>query len=437
LRISDFGLRIALIGAVAVLANAEAPTYSKDVAPILNKNCAGCHRPGEVAPMSLLSYKDVRPWVKSIREKVASRTMPPWTADRRYGKFVGERGLSAAEISTIEAWIDGGAREGSSKDLPAAPQFPSGWQLGQPDKVFEVAEEYQVPASGVIEYQHYVVPTNFTEDRFVQAAEIRTNHPELVHHVIVFVQPPANYAVKSFGVSMRKDAQPPREKEPEVEIEGKKVHRGRLGLFMAATGPGDRGNLFPTGSGFRIPAGSKLIFQVHYTPNGSPATEHTKVGLFYTKGTPEYEIKTIGVQNGQFEIPAGESNYRVESALTFLEDARIWNLIPHMHLRGKSFEYRLVYPDGHYEILLSVPQYDFNWQNIYTLAEPARAPKGSRLECVAYFDNSPANRYNPDATKVVRWGDQTWEEMMIGFATYSLDSQRVVQKAAAKAAGEE
>ena len=184
MRIADFGLRIALITALPVVGSAAAPnfspTFSKDVAPIFNKNCAGCHRPGEVAPMSLLSYKDVRPWVKSIREKVASRTMPPWTADRRYGKFVGERGLTQEEIHTIQAWVDGGAREGDPKDLPSAPRFPSGWQIGQPDAVFEVAEEYNVPAAGVIEYQHYVVPTNFSEDKFVQAAEIRTDRKSVV-----------------------------------------------------------------------------------------------------------------------------------------------------------------------------------------------------------------------------------------------------------------
>ncbi len=430
---------VAVVGVATIPAWAGAkpgtsPTFSKDVAPILYKNCAGCHRPGEVAPMSLMNYKETRPWVKSIREKVAGRTMPPWPLDRAYGKFAGERGLTSEEINTIVSWVDSGAREGDPKDVPAPPSFPAGWQLGKPDAVFEVAEDYAVPAQGVVEYQHFVVPTGFTEDKWVQAAEIRSNHIELVHHVIVFVQPPPEFKMSPFGISMRREAQPPR--EPDAVIRGQRLNRGRLGLFLAATGPGERGNVFPPGAGFRIPAGSKLIFQVHYTPNGTPVKERSKIGLFYSKQVPEYEIKTVGVQNGQFEIPAGEANYRVEASLTFLEDARIWNLIPHMHLRGKSFEYRLVYPDGRTQTILSAPKFDFNWQSVYTLAEPVRAPKGTRLECVAYFDNSTGNKYNPDATKAVRWGDQTWEEMMIGFTTFSLDSQRVKQAESKKASDE-
>src|SRR5258706_8330347 len=229
---------------------AMSPTFDKDVAPILYKDCGGCPRPGEVAPMSLMNYKEARPWVKSIREKVVARAMPPWPVDRAYGKFAGERGLTPDEINTIVSWVDGGAREGDPKDLPPVPTYPAGWQLGKPDAVFEVVEDYSVPSEGVVEYQHFVVPTGFTEDKWVQAAEIRSNHIELVHHVIVFVQPPPEFKMKPFGVNMRREAQLPR--EPDAVIKVQRVNRGRLGLFMAAAGSGGRCKLVPPCAGVII-----------------------------------------------------------------------------------------------------------------------------------------------------------------------------------------
>ncbi len=401
-------------------------TFTKDVAPILYQNCATCHRPGEVAPMSLLTYKEVRPWVKSIREKVASRAMPPWQADARFGHFLNDRTLAQKDIDTIVAWVDGGAVEGDAKALAPAPQFKDEWALGKPDMIISMSEEYKVPAEGTVEYQHFLVPTNFTEDRFVQAAEIRPANRALVHHVIVFVQPPPSSQMRPFGIRMGAESQPPHP-EPDAIIDGRKFPRGRLGLFMAATAPGDRGMVFPAGSAFRVPAGSNFIFQVHYTPNGKGGIDRSRVGLHFAKQSPEFEVKTIGVQNGRFVIPAGESNYKVTSWIAYNEDARLWGFAPHMHLRGKSFEYRLVYPDGRSEVILSVPKYDFAWQTFYSLKEPLVVPKGSRIECTAYFDNSSANHYNPDPSKQVEWGDQTWEEMMIGFTTYSLDSQRLTK----------
>ena len=408
------------------------PTFNKDVAPIFYDRCVNCHREGNVAPMSLLTYKDARPWVKSIREKVSNHAMPPWTADPHYGKFLNDRQLTLQQINTIVAWVDSGAKEGVETPPPPAPKVPKGWNLGEPDQVFEMGEEYTVPAEGTIDYQHFVVPTNFKEDRWIRAAEIRNLSPQVMHHVIVFIQPPSTFRMQSMGIRPGPGWNPPK-RDPEVEIHGSggvRANRGSLGFFLTATAPGERGTTFSEGSGMRIPAGSNLIFQVHYIAKGTPVKDRAKIGLFYLKQPPEYEVRTIGVQNGQFTLPAGEANQRVESSMTFAEDAHITALAPHMHLRGKSFEYRLVTPDGKIQTILSVPNFDFNWQTIFTLAEPLAIPKGSRLECTAYFDNSKGNKLNPDATKDVRWGDQTWEEMMIGFTTYSVDSQKPIPVAA-------
>lgn len=409
---------------------ATSVTFNKDVAPIFYDRCVTCHREGNVAPMSLITYKDTRPWVKSIREKVAAHTMPPWTADPHFGKFLNDRQLSAQQVETIVKWVDAGAPEGNTPLAPA-PKFPKGWNLGEPDQVFEMSESYSVPAQGTIDYQHFLVPTNFKEDKWIRGAEIRNVDASVVHHVIVFIQPPATDRPKGFGIRPGPNWNTPK-RDPDVELRGAggvKVNRGGLGYFLTATGPGERGTTFSAGSGMRIPAGSNLIFQIHYTPNGKAVTDKAKIGLFYLPAPPESEVRTLGVQNGQFLIPAGEANHRVESSVTFTEDVHIAGLIPHMHMRGKSFEYRLITPDGKSTTVLSVPKYDFNWQMIYTLAEPLAVPKGSRLECTAYFDNSAGNKYNPDATKAVSWGDQTWEEMMIGFMTYSVDSQRPAKSA--------
>ncbi len=399
-----------------------APTFNKDVAPIFYERCVSCHREGNVAPMSLLTYKDARPWTKSIKEKVSAHAMPPWSADPQYGHFLNERVLSKQQVDTIVAWVDGGAKEGTEK-LPAAPKFSKGWNLGEPDQVFEMAEEYSVPVDGVVDYQHFVVPTNFKEDKWIRGAEIRTSNPEVVHHVIVFIQPGPGFRMKGgMGIQPNRDWRTPPEK-PAI-INGRQANRGNLGFFLTAYAPGERGTSWAKGSGMLIPAGSTFIFQVHYTPKGKVIKERSKVGLYFLDKAPENEVKTIGVQNGVFTIPAGEANYRVESTVTFTEDSRIWGLAPHMHLRGKSVDMRLVTPDGKSTTVLSLPKWDFDWQTIYTLKEPLVVPKGSRLDCTAYFDNSKGNKYNPDATKEVKWGDQTWEEMMIGFMTYSIDSQR-------------
>jgi hypothetical protein len=364
-------------------------TFSKDVAPIFYKSCAGCHRPGEIAPMSLLTYNDARPWAKAIREKVASRQMPPWHADPKHGEWLNDRRISQEAIDTITSWVDSGAREGDPKDLPPAPKFTAGWRIGKPDETFSIPEQ-SVPAEGVVSYQYLTVPTNFKEDRWVTSAEIRSTGSAAVHHVIVFVQEPGTTRAE-----------------------------GRLLVGFA---PGEDPAMFAPGFARKVPAGSNLVFQVHYTPNGTALKDTTTVGLIYAKTPVKFSVVTRPVLEARFVIPAGDPNYEVKSSYTFTEPAHLYSFMPHMHLRGKDFEYRAVFPDGTSKILLSVPSYDFSWQTYYVTREPIAVPKGTRIECVAHFDNSTNNKYNPDPTKPVRWGDQTWEEMMIGWMSFVYDS---------------
>ena len=364
-------------------------TFSKDVAPIFYKNCTACHRPREVAPMSLLTYKDARPWARAIREKVVEKQMPPWHADPRHGEWLNDRRMSQEAIDTIAKWVDGGAREGDPKDLPPAPEYTEGWRIGKPDQTFSIPEQ-AVPADGVVSYQYLTVPTNFKEDHWITAAEIRSTGHEVVHHVIVFVQEPGTTRAE-----------------------------GRLLVGFA---PGEQPTVFAPGFAKKVPAGSNLVFQVHYTPNGTAAKDVSTVGLIYAKTPAKYAVVTRPVLEARFVIPAGDPNYEVKSAYTFTEPAHLYSFMPHMHLRGKDFMYRAVFPDGTSKILLSVPNYDFSWQTYYVTKEPVAMPKGTRIECIAHYDNSTNNKYNPDPTKAVRWGDQTWEEMMIGWMSFVYDN---------------
>jgi hypothetical protein len=432
---------------------AKTVTFAKDVAPIVYEKCVSCHRAGEIAPFSLMTYQEARPWAKAIRKNVSDRVMPPWHADPRYGKFANERRLTPEEIDTIVAWVDQGAPAGDTKDLPPAPVFEDGWTMGKPDVVIDMGEDYAVPAEGVVEYKYFTVPTNFTEDQWIQGAEIQSGNRAVVHHVIVFVDEPGGATITrargiqvlpttATGVAAQAPARPTAPSPPSgdaaaaaARAEARPANAaaaappapgarraGPLGTFLVGFAPGTRPTVYPLGSGKRIKAGSRLTFQMHYTPNGTATTDRTRVGLKFAKAPAASALNTVAVWNTRFVIPPNEPNHRVESGAVFTEDVKIWSLFPHMHVRGKSFEYRLVYPDGRSEVVLSVPKYDFNWQGEYVFERPIEAPKGSRLECVAFFDNSPANKANPDPAKPVKWGDQTWEEMMIGWTTYSVES---------------
>jgi hypothetical protein len=376
----------------------ESPvTFNKDVAPILQKNCQGCHRPGEAAPMSLLTYKEARPWAAAIREAVILKRMPPWYADPHFGKFSNDRSLSQADIETLTAWANNGAPEGDPGQAPKPREFVDGWNIGTPDLILEMPEEYHVAASGTIKYEYFTIPTKFTEDKWVQMAEVRPGNRALVHHVIAFVKAP-----------------------PKPGDDEKKKRNGE---FLVGYAPGSVPEVMEPGRAKLIKAGSEIEFQVHYTANGTAGVDRSKVGLIFAKEPPRERVTTVSARDNKFVIPAGASNHEVEARYTLMRDATLTSLFPHMHLRGKDFEFRLVLPNGEKQTLLKVPNYSFSWQLSYFLAEPLQLPKGSIIECTAHFDNSVNNKYNPDATHEVRWGEQSWEEMMIGFFNIAFDAK--------------
>jgi hypothetical protein len=406
-----FSLAAALCVSVAVAAD-TAPVFTKDVAPILYQNCVSCHRPGEIAPMSLLTYEQVRPWAKSIREKVSSGQMPPWHADAPRETFLNDRRLSDNDKNTLLRWVEAGAPQGDPKDLPPVPKFTDGWEIGQPDATFSMSKAYEVPAQGTIAYQNFSVPTNFTEDKWIQAIEVRPGNRSVVHHILVFasapertpLQQPYKQVVPNFGSGRG----------------GERPASGP-GTLIATTAPGTNAMVYQAGSAVLIKAGSTLRFQVHYTASGKSATDISSVGMIFAKGTPKTEIKVDAFMNPTMKVAAGSSDTAVDTAIEFDQDSHIWALFPHAHLRGKSWEYRVIYPDGRKQVVLSVPNYDFNWQTYYVFAEPLAVPKGSRLEATGYYDNSANNKWNPDPTIEVKWGEQTWEEMQYSGIMYSVD----------------
>lgn len=377
-------------------------TYSKEVAPILQAKCQSCHRPGETAPFPLLTYDDARRWGATLREVVAERRMPPWHADPRHGVFENDRSLTPEQRATLLAWVDRGMPAGDTKDLPAPRAFADGWVIGRPDVVIEMPEEFVVPAQGVVNYQYFRVKTGFTEDTWVQAAEARPSDRTAVHHIIAYVIPPK-------GDTMD----------------------GMRNGHLCGYAPGEMPSIYPAGTAKRIPAGSDILFQVHYTPMGKVRTDRSKLGIVLAREPVARKAITHGIANPRFRIPAGDPNYEVKSNFTFKQDAELIAFMPHMHVRGKDFLYELTAPGGtERTTLLSVPAYDFGWQSYYRYARPMTIPAGTRIDCTAHYDNSAANPANPDPTRTVAWGDQTWEEMMIGYIDLSLPLDEPVRPTA-------
>jgi hypothetical protein len=424
-------------------AQSNVPTYSRDVAPILYRSCTNCHRPGEIGPMSLLSYADARPWAKSIATRVTAGTMPPWHADPRTGEFANDRRLSAAEKATLTEWVAAGAPEGDPKDLPAAPQYADGWMIGQPDVVLPMREDYPIPASGTVAYQYFEVPTNFTEDKWVQAFEVRPGNRKVVHHVIVYARPPEPAAPAP--AASASGARPARRAPvftfaddmdiPAGQTGGPDLPPGQrkplgsndrpapktLGPSIGAYVPGEASRVYPLDTAARLVAGSTLIFQMHYTTTGKATTDRTSIGLIFAKTPPRTELRGTALINGNFRIPAGAADYRVDATMTINRDVTLWGMLPHTHVRGKRWSYEATFPDGRKETLLSVPNYDFDWQTDYVFKQPLKLPRGTTLHATAWYDNSPNNKSNPDPAQEVWWGDQTWEEMMFTGLTYSID----------------
>lgn len=380
-----------LIGRVLESQEQTTVTYTKEVSRILQKHCVNCHRPGEIGPFSLTSFEETVGWGAMIKEVISDERMPPWNANPAHGKFANDARLSDEEKQTLIQWIDGGAPEGNPADLPPAPKFVDGWQIGEPDAIFYISEKgYSVPASGEVRYQYFKVDPGFTEDKWVQMAECRPGNRAVVHHIIVGIESPSG------GRS--------------------KVQQGVHSSWLVATAPGAPPMKLREGQGKLVPAGSKLVFQMHYTPNGTPQTDRSCVGLkFVDADKVTQQVGTDEAGNVTFQIPPGAENFKVDAYKRFGTDTYLLAMFPHMHVRGKAFRYTAVFPDGKEEILLDVPRYDFNWQHTYALAEPRLLPAGTRLHCEGWFDNSENNLANPDPKATVRWGDQTWEEMMLGY----------------------
>ena len=409
----------------------NAPTFSKDVAPVLYEHCTTCHRPGEVAPMSLLTYEEARPWARAIRENVTNGTMPPWHADPAHGKWKNDRRLSDAEKDVISRWVAAGAPEGDPKDLPAKPVYTAGWTIAQPDLIVKMETPFEVPATGTIPYQYFEVPTNLTEDKWVEALEVRAGDRSVVHHVLVYVRFPEMTAptVAFRPANPPGGPAPPREDLSQLTGSSRPPSPARRGLLMTQVAPGTPPLVFAPGTGMLLRAGSVVTFQIHYTTNGKAASDASMIGFRFTKERPAIEVHTGAMLNPRFMIPAGVENHSVEAGVSFVEDVTIYGLTPHTHLRGKSWHHTMTWPDGKTETILAVPKYDFDWQTEYVFATPLRVPKGSVMKSVAIYDNSKNNKSNPDATKDVFWGDQTWEEMQYTGITYSVDKERATTTA--------
>ena len=398
-----------------------APTFTRDVAPILEKNCQVCHRPGEAGPFSMLTYEEARPWAAAIRQAVKTRKMPPWFADAHYGKFSNATALTQEEIDTIAAWVEAGAPKGDPKDMPPPANFLEGWQIGKPDLVFELPRPFEVPASGVIDYQHVIVPTGFTKDTWLQAAEVRPTDRAVVHHIIAFIREPKSNWFKGQKAGEFFIA-------PQVKTKEEPDTSALPSDFLVGYAPGQPAEILRPGQAKLIKAGSDIIFQIHYTPNGKPISDRTKLGLVLAKEPPRERALTLSATNGTFKIPPGDPNYRVDATFEVRTPVKLSGLHPHMHGRGKDFLYRVVYPNGESRVLLSVPHYNWHWQNWYNLEEPVLLPKGAKIECTAHFDNSPNNPDNADPTKEVAWGEQSWDEMMVGFFNLVFDAKLPVQE---------
>lgn len=420
-------LAVGFAGVAMAASTPKDVTFNKDVLPVLQKNCQGCHRPGEAAPMAFLTYDQTRPWAKAIKTAVLDKKMPPWFADPKHGKWANDRSMAQSDIDTLAAWVDNGAKEGNKKDAPKPVQWTQGWGIGKPDMVFEMPSVYTVPASGTVDYQYVIIPTGLNEDKWVQLAEARPGNRKIVHHIIAFVREPGSkwFADQKPGVPFSPKAQAQQEKK-----EGAQQQRrggdgdgggGGAQEFLVGFAPGSPPEVLKPGRAKLLKANSDLVLQLHYTANGESGVDKSSIGVTFAKEPVTQRVMTSAVTTNKFAIPPGATTHDVKASMVLQEDADLVSLLPHMHLRGKSFEYRAVYPTGETEVLLSVPNYRFDWQLWYEFAQPKRIPKGTRLEVTGTFDNSANNRFNPDATKEVKWGEQSWEEMMMGFFDVAFD----------------
>jgi len=415
-----------------LVAQDAAPVFTKDVAPILYKNCTSCHRTGGIGPFSLMDYDSAKANVGDIKDAVKTGYMPPWHAEGPHGTFVNDRRLTDVEKQLILRWIDGGAKKGDEKALPAKPVYASSWELGTPDAIVSMPADFVVPATGTVEYQYFTAPTNFTEDKWVQSLEILPGAREVVHHALVFASVPA--APGAVPAARPAGSPPPKPvfvRKPQFDTHDPPRQDTRngppeqLGSLIGTTAPGTNVLTFPAGTALRIRAGTVLTFQMHYTAHGHEMKDRTQVGFRFATEAPTEEIRAGNFFNGALVLPAGAKDVAVPSELEPNETVKIWALFPHTHVRGTRWKYTVEKPDGSTNVVLDVPRYDFNWQTYYFFATPLELTAGSKLKSMAWYDNSATNTHNPDASKDVKWGDQTWEEMQYTGYLYSVNSRRL------------
>jgi hypothetical protein len=411
----------------ALLASADTPTFYRDVAPILQRHCETCHRADGIAPMALQTYTQAKNYAAAIAASTKSRLMPPWFAVPGIGHFSNDPSLTGDQIATLVAWAAGGAPAGSPKDAPPPIHWSESWTIPQPDLVFAMTKGVAIPPDGDVDYTYEIVPTHFTEDRWIQSVEVLPSLRANVHHAVVYVRPPNSNWLRHapIGVPFTAD-----------ELSDPEDRRGAHWTdadVLLVYAPGSSPDEFPATMAKFVPAGSDLVFQMHYTTNGHAGTDTTRVGLRFAKIPPPKRVLTLQLTNDHFVIPPGAPDYRVEARGTLPNDALLLSLFPHMHLRGKRFEYNIVHPkqpasnlnvgspeESSVETLLRV-NYHFHWQMSYKLAEPLPLKAGTELQAIAWYDNSKNNPHNPDPDSAVRWGDQTYDEMMVGFFDVAVD----------------
>jgi hypothetical protein len=469
-------LFVAVAASMGVVGDADAkrgvPTFAKDVAPIIFNKCGVCHRAGEAVPMTLLSYEEVRPWARAIKEEVLDRTMPPWFADPAVSlKFRNDRRLSQEEINTIAAWVDGGSPKGSDADLPPVPKFTPGWTEGEPDLVIPMPVEFEVPAEGELPMQNFYVPVPFKEDRFIEAVELRPGNPAVVHHSIANVTrlPEGSKIVNGRAIKAESGDKPAgtEARRNDGLREGNEVFQSqdsfvRAGAFkLVGQAPGKGYERHRRGIAKRVSPGMYFQFNMHYQPTGRVEKDRSMLGLWFSKAPVTHEVLTKGVNdiiiiggkeinevrmvNGREvrararipNIPPYAENWEIIGHTPIKENITIYAFAPHMHLRGKDIKYILQWPDGRQQVLLNVPRFDFNWQLHYELEEPLKVPAGSKMIAIAHYDNSLKNRYNPAPQKEVFWAEQSWDEMFIPWFEYTVDSRDLTKMAVSKSKNEQ
>ncbi len=473
-----FVLSLVLAGVIGLMVpgnEAASVTFTKDVAPIIFEKCASCHRAGEVAPMSLTSYQEVRPWSKAIREEVVERTMPPWFADPHTStlKFGNDRRLSQKEIDTIVAWVNAGAPKGADKDLPPMPQYAPGWTFGEPDLIVDMPIDFEVPAEGELPMQNFYVPVPFTEEVWVEKVELRPGNAAVVHHSIAnVVRLPEGTrivngkAIRDGAPVSRLNSQAARStgglSEGGAEVFQTQDNFTRAGAFkLVGQAPGKGFEKHHPGTAKRILPGMYFQFNMHYQPSGRAEKDRSRLGLWFAKKPVRFEVLTRGASdviyiggkelsetrmvNGKEvkvrgripNIPPNVDNWEIGGEMIVKEAITLYAFAPHMHLRGKDIKYTLVWPDGRQQVLLNVPRFDFNWQLHYELAEPLKIPAGSKIVSLAHYDNSIKNRYNPAPDKEVFWSEQSWDEMFIPWLEYTVDSKDLTKQTSTQSASKQ